>query len=174
MSFEELVKKISPVLKRITYKLSRHLGHFSNDDLLQEALLHLWLDFQKGKLKDKTDSYILQGCYFHLKNYMRVNVEKVSLVRLSGLANDQGEEVDLDSILPLESGEPLFENLHCKMLVEQIMNNGLTLREKEVFALSLEGLTTREIGARIGVSHVMVVKLKSSMREKCYKHLDPK
>ena len=52
------------------------------------------------------------------------------------------------------------------------MNNGLTPREKEVFILALEGLTVREIGDRLGVSHVRVVKLRANIKEKCIKHLD--
>ena len=58
------------------------------------------------------------------------------------------------------------------MLIEEILNDGLTRREKEVFCLALEGLTTREIGSRLGISHVRVVKLKGKIRDKCKKYRD--
>ena len=48
MTFEALLKKISPTLKRITYKLNGHCAYFNNDDLFQEAVLHLWQDYNKG------------------------------------------------------------------------------------------------------------------------------
>jgi RNA polymerase sigma factor (sigma-70 family) len=40
-------------------------------------------------------------------------------------------------------------------------------REKEIVRLSAEGLTVREIGSRLGISHVMVVKMRKKIRIKC-------
>ena len=173
MSFEKLVKRISPTLKRITYKLNGHFSFFNDEDLYQEALMHLWLDFKEEKLEDKTDSYILQGCYFHLKNYIRKNYDKANLISLENMTNEEGEVFDLDSILSLGYPESCLELINCKMLIEKINNNGLTKREKEVFCLTLEGLTTREIGNRLGISHVRVVKLRSKIKDKCKKYADP-
>ncbi len=174
MDFTDLVKKISPVLKRITYRVNRNARYFGQDDLFQEALLRLWLDYQQGKLVDKTESYILQGCYFHLKNYLRTHYEKMDLVSLEGLAGglEQEEPICLEEILHLENTYSLRDNIHCQMLINEINNNGLTSREKEVFNFSLEGLTCREIGQRMGISHVRVLKLAKNLREKCKKHLD--
>jgi len=173
MTFEQLVKKFSPTIRRIAYKLNGHFSAFDYDDLYQEALVHLWVGFNKGTLNDKTDSYILQGCYFHLKNYIRTHYDKVSLTSLSALiCNGEGEGFDLDCISALEDSRLLRDEVHCKMLIEQIHHNGLTPREKEVFSLVLEGLTVREIGDRLGVSHVRVVKITKNIREKCKKHID--
>ncbi|MFA5410808.1 MAG: sigma-70 family RNA polymerase sigma factor [Candidatus Omnitrophota bacterium] len=169
MRFEELVKKISPKLKAIAHKLNGRFAYLGEEDLCQEALAHLWLDFQQGKLDDKTESYILQGCYFHLKNYLRKAGDKASLFSFEFMLNEEGEALDLQNILPLESAEPDY---HSRFLIEQIRNDGLTKREKEVFEFSLEGLTTREIGLRLGISHVRVVKLKKKVKEKCKKYLD--
>jgi RNA polymerase sigma factor (sigma-70 family) len=173
MSFEDLLKRILPTLKRIAYRLKGHFSFFNNDDLCQEALMHLWQDFRKGKLDDKTDSYILQGCYFHLKNYIRKNYDKAKLISLENMANQEGEAFDLGNILSLENPQACFEIINCKMLIEKINNNGLTKREKEVFHLTLEGFTTREIGNRLGISHVRVVKLRSKIKDKCKKYADP-
>lgn len=169
MRFEELVKKIRPKLKAIAHKLNGRFAFFNDEDLYQEALMHLWLDFREGKLSDKTNSYILQGCYFHLKNYLRKARDKANCISFELMLNDEGEVLDLQNILPLESAEPDY---HSRFLLEQIRNNGLTKREKEVFEFSLEGLTTREIGLRLGISHVRVVKLKKKVKEKCKKYLD--
>jgi len=172
MSFERLIKRISPTLRRITYKLNGHFSFFNDDDLYQEALIHLWLDFKAGKLSDKTDSYLLQGCYFHLKNYIRKNYAKVNLISLENMINGEGESFDLDNILSLENPGSCFDLINCKLLIEKINHNGLTKREKEVFRLSLDGLTTREIGNRLGISHVRVVKLKSRIKDKSKKYVD--
>lgn len=135
--------------------------------------MHLWQDFRKGKLDDKTDSYILQGCYFHLKNYIRKNYDKAKLISLENMTNQEGELFDLDNILSLENRQACLDLINCKMLIEKINNNGLTKREKEVFCLALEGLTTREIGNKLGISHVRVVKLRSKIKDKCKKYTDP-
>ncbi len=173
MTYEQLVKKISPTLKRITYRLKGRFCAFDHDDLFQEALIRLWEDFGLGKLADKTDSYILQGCYFHLKNYIRKHYPKASLLSLESAVNEDGQSGDdTDRRFRIKHEDSLLDTVHCKMLLETIQNNGLTKREKEVFSLGLEGLTTREIGGRLGISHVRVVKLRKTMREKCKKHLD--
>ncbi len=172
MAFEELVKKISPILKRIAYKLNGHYSTFNHDDLYQEALLRLWLDFNQGKLADKTQSYILQGCYFHLKNYIRMHYDKSGVVSFDSLINNQDEDLRIDEIISIIEPVSYFDKLNSELIIEAIRNNGLTLREKEVFNFSLEGLTTREIGNRLGISHVRVVKLKANIREKCKKHFD--
>ena len=172
MSFEELVKKVSPTLKRITYKLNGHHASFNHEDLCQEALLYLWLEYKAGTWDDKTQSYILQGCYFHLKNFIRTHADKASLVSIEASRNQEDEDFDLGEALALKACESSRDLAHCVMLIEQIRNNGLTPREKEVFNLSLEGLTVREIGARMGISHVMVVKLSKTMRQKCLGHMD--
>jgi len=164
MVFEELVKRLSPKLKRITYKLNGHFSFFNDEDLYQEALINLWQDFCLGKLDNKTDSYILQGCYFHLKNYIRKARDKANLVSLNAMIEEEGR--NLEEILCLENPEPCLADLENKILMGQIQNNGLTQREKEIFYLSLEGVTIREIGKKLGISHVMVVKIKKNLRKK--------
>ncbi|MCX5704439.1 MAG: hypothetical protein NT066_08150 [Candidatus Omnitrophica bacterium] len=101
MSFEILLKRISPTLKRIAYRLNGHFSFFNDEDLYQEALIHLWLDFKEGKLSDKTDSYILQGCYFYLKNYIRKNYDKANLISLEKQNNQECEDFDLENVLSL-------------------------------------------------------------------------
>lgn len=172
-TFEILVKRISPTLKRITYRLNGHFSFFNDEDLFQEALIHLWQDFRKGKLQDKTDSYILQGCYFHLKNYLRKTKVKAKVVSLETIVNEEG--ANLEEILFLENEDRKYlDYLNDKLLTEAIRNNGLTQREKEILSFSAEGLTTREIGRRLGISHVRVVKLMVSIRNKCRKYRLPR
>jgi len=168
MDFQTLVNRISPKLKGITHRLNGHFTFFNDEDLYQEAMSHLWIDYNGGKLFDKTDSYILQGCYFHLKNHIRKVQDKACLVSMHTLIGEK-EDTELESLLCLEDPRSCFEDTHNKILIEEILNDGLTAREKEVFSLCLEGLTTREIGKILGISHVMVVKLRGKIKDKCQK-----
>ncbi len=172
MHFEELFKRISPILKRITYKLKGYFSFFNDEDLFQEASLHLWQDFKAGRLKDKTDSYVLQGCYFHLKNYIRTAKIRNNLVSLEAILNEDNETSQEGLFFERQNGWNSYDELNNRMLVEAISNNGLTPREKDIFLLWAQGLTTREIGKRAGISHVRVVKLMASIKKKCAKYKD--
>jgi DNA-directed RNA polymerase specialized sigma subunit len=58
------------------------------------------------------------------------------------------------------------------LLADVICNNGLTDKEKSLLPFFAQGLTTREIGGRIGISHVSIVKMRKTICEKCRKYLD--
>ncbi|MFH0855283.1 MAG: sigma-70 family RNA polymerase sigma factor [Candidatus Omnitrophota bacterium] len=174
MHFEELVKKFSPTVRRIAYKLNGHYRSFSHDDLYQEALLHLWNNLNSGKLADKTDSYILQGCYFHLKNYIRKVNEKPNVISLD-IAVGESKDGDIpEEMLYFRFGQQqdCRNLLHVKFLAEAIQNNGFSLREKRILMFLKDGLTTRDIGKRIGLSHVSVVKAVRRIRQRAKQHLD--
>ena len=171
MQFQELANKYSPTIKRIAYKLNGRYRSFDHDDLCQEAILHLWNNFCWGKLIDKTDSYILQGCYFHLKNYIRKVNEKSNMLSIEA-AIWEDQDTSLEELISLDKASDLRQDLNNKFLSETILNNGFNLREKQILKFYAQGLTTRDIGKRIGVSHVMVVKLMNKIREKSQKYKD--
>lgn len=170
-TFESLVKRISPTLKRITYRLNGHFSFFNDEDLFQEALIHLWVDFQENKLQDKTDSYILQGCHFHLKNYLRKVRPKMKTISLELLINDEEDRNSGEALL-LEGrdSQNAVDNLNNKLLVEAIRNNGFGRREKDILSFYSQGLTTRAIGQKLGISHVRVIKLMRRIKDKCRKY----
>jgi RNA polymerase sigma factor (sigma-70 family) len=160
MYFETLVKRVSPKLKQITRKLNGHFSFMDDQDLFQEALLHLWVDYERGSVADKTDSYLLQGCYFHLKNYIRKMQDSAPVLSLSSIIDEDGAH--LEEIL-LTSDPAPFEYAEGRLQIEAL-ENGMTEREKRVLALCIEGLTTREIGKQLGISHVSVVKIRNKLK----------
>lgn len=162
--FDEMITRLSPTLRRITYKLNGHFTYFDDDDLFQEALEHLWLASQDGSLNDKTDSYVLQGCYFHLKNYIRKAMDRAKLMSLNTIMDE--DDTELENFLVFD--DPHFDEAIEKSFIEESpIINSLSVREKEVLNLSLKGMTVREIGRSMGISHVMVVKIKKSIKNKC-------
>ena len=172
MEFEKLAKRLTPKLKAIAYRLNHRFTFFNDEDLFQEALVHLWKECSGGKLADKTDSYILQGCYFHLQNYIRTAKDKFNSFSLDVHCGDDDERYEEPRELKDERSGDYFERLNREMIVDVIHNNGLTSREKELLPFFSEGLTVREIGRKVGVSHVSILKMREAIRRKCLKHLD--
>lgn len=163
ITFEGLVKRLSPTIKRITHRLNGHHTFFDDEDLFQEALSHLWTDYRQGCLEDKTDSYILQGCYFYLKNYIRKNRDNVTILSFNNPVGEDGKS--LEEFLTTENSD-FFENLEGNMEIEITENNYLNEREKKILHFLLEGMSMREIGAKLGISHVMVMKIKNKIKNR--------
>ncbi|MBU1045327.1 MAG: sigma-70 family RNA polymerase sigma factor [Candidatus Omnitrophica bacterium] len=168
MTFEALVQKINPKIKAIANRLDGKYTSFSDDDLYQESLLRLWQKFNESKLEDKTESYIVQGCSFDMRNYIRTHFKGVDRRSVSAYTpiNEQGNL--LIDILPEKEADNREEVYDTAMTLEDISRK-LSDREKIVLEKSSAGLTTREIGEYIGTSHVMVVKIKKKIRDKCLK-----
>ena len=163
MSFEGLLGRISPTLKRLTKKLNGHHTFFSDEDLYQEALIHLWISFNKGTILDKTDSYILQGCYFFLRNYLRTVLDQVPFVSLNAPLGEEG--VSLEDYLPFEDTN-YFEYITSKVDMDTLEEKHLTTRERETLHLFVEGMSMREIGSKLGISHMMVWKIRNRIKDK--------
>jgi RNA polymerase sigma factor (sigma-70 family) len=164
MDFESLLKRITPRLKAIARKLDGKYSLFDDEDLYQEGLLHLWDKYKRKQLYNKTDSFILQGCYFFLKNYIRKRYKKLERNLVSLDDNTKSENEVFEGVLSSEGIER--QAIDINLLIEDIRKT-LSGKEKDVFSLYLENLTTREIGKRLSISHVMVVKLEKRIREKC-------
>jgi RNA polymerase sigma factor (sigma-70 family) len=163
MSFEHLITRILPTLKRITHRLNGHHSFFDDEDLCQEALIHLWLNYKEGTLLDKTDSYILQGCYFHLRNYLRKVQEKAPVLSINTGVGEDGTK--LEDILTID-GIAAFDCVESKIDIEAREAKCLTDREKTILSLIMEGMSMREVGAKVGISHVMVLKIRNKIKEK--------
>ncbi len=162
-TFESFMKRLSPTIKRISHRLNGHFTFFDDDDLCQEAYLHLWLLFKNEKLDDKTDSYILQGCYYHLKNHIRTSADKMNTISLEIPVDEDGNCL---KDLHASQDVAMINDMEEKILLEFIDKNGLSDREKKILDFSLDGLTTREIGAILNISHVAVVKIRKRIKDR--------
>ncbi len=166
MDFDTLFEKISPRLKRVARSRNGHGSFIDDGDLYQEMCIHLWNKFKDGVPDGINEAYIVRGCEFYILNYLRKVREKVILLSLEESVNENGKT--LKDILP-DIKEPVDRCIDRKAVIEDVKNNGFSRREKEVFLLLLEGYTVREIGGKLGISHVMVVKFKQRIIKKCQK-----
>lgn len=158
MGFGELYTRISPKLRSLACRVSLSSnGSFDKDDLFQEMSVHLWNKFSQGLPQGINEAYAVMGCRFYILNFLRKNRTKARILSIDLPLNAEGET--LKDILP-NTEEPLEKRLDRKMALDYIRNNGFTKKEKEAFSLLTNGYTAREAGAKLGVSHVMVLKYK--------------
>ena len=164
MNFETLFKKISPRLKRIARNYNHRCSFVDEEDFYQEMCIQLWNNFRGGVPVDKSENYVVRGCELHLLNYLRKVNGQGKPLSLEEPLDEEGNT--LKDILP-DGEESVAEYVERNITIGRIKNNGFSKREKEVFSLLLDGWTVREIGQQLGISHVMVVKLKRKIIEKC-------
>ncbi len=169
-TFMALTKRISPKLKGITHYLDGKYTYFKEDDLYQEAMVDLWRKNECGILDDKTDSYVLQGCYFYLKNHIRKVWKKTDAhsAYFDDLypATDTDDERNSEDIGYVPESEQTEHDIEYRFLCDAVRAH-LTEREQRVLELLLEEKTVREIGEELGVSHVMVIKIRKSIAHRC-------
>ncbi|MBI4777746.1 sigma-70 family RNA polymerase sigma factor [Candidatus Desantisbacteria bacterium] len=168
MEFTELVKKFSPYLKRLSSKVAISSRVIGQDDLYQEMLYHLWEGWKRGEFEGKNDAYIRGGCYFHLKNYLRKNTEQVNVLSLDEPLDEKG--TTLENIIP-DKTTSFDVRVDDALFIQQMKNKELTRREQEVTELLAQGYTVRDIGKRLNISHVRVLKIKENIGSKFTKRL---
>lgn len=160
MDFDTLLKRISPRLKILSRRLLRiqnSRGSFDAEDIYQEMCIHLWQRFQNGTPPEFNDAYIVKSCEFHIRNYLRKEIDKFKSRSLDEPINETG--LSLKDVLINASSNPYicFNNI----LINDIRNKMTNRKEENVFNLLLQGHTVRGIGEYLGISHVMVVKYKN-------------
>ena len=161
-----ILNRLQYQLKGIIRKLNINYQYIDSDDLYQEIMLYLWQQNKSGSLQGKNDSYILQGCYYYLKNYIRKHLKPIykqtDHVYDENLL-DRNQQVGKNG--PSKNqflfGQPLDEYLYYEEF-----NQDLSMKEKTLLHLRMRGLSNREIGKELGISHTMVSRMRQKIQKK--------
>jgi len=131
------------------------------DDLLQEALVHLWLT--ETSRPGQTKSWYLQSCRFHLSHYLAAGRSVDSAKRRGGQARfDDDLERPIEVIEEVDSGESVFGLVSARDLVA-LLSALLGRQERIVLECFADGLKLREISRRLKISHTMVIRHRSKI-----------
>ena len=168
MEFKELVERFSPYIKWLASKSYIPSSAIDKNDLYQEMLFSLWQRWRKGELTNKTDGYIKGSCYFCLKNYLRKFKEKTRLISLQEPLGEDGATIE--ELIP-DPKSLITERWDDAIFIQQMKEKELTRREKEVAEFLSQGYTLRDIGKKLGISHVRVLKIKENIGKKFKKGL---
>jgi DNA-directed RNA polymerase specialized sigma24 family protein len=127
-----------------------------HQDLMQEALIHLW-QMEQARPGQCT-SWYLQSCRFHLQHWLgagrRVDSTKRRTGQVLGLENDQGPGGFLEQV---EADNREFEHASARDLIDS-MTAALRPRERAVLACLAEELGSAEIVRRLKLSYGTVAK----------------
>ena len=128
----------------------------AHDDLMQEALLHLWQ--REIQTPAQTQSWYLQSCRFHLLSYLNRGRSVDSVKR----RHDQclpDEELELaHSLLAGKAnGESPLDSV-CVLDIVELLSKRLSAREQDVLTHLIEGSGPREIARKLSISHQSVSK----------------
>jgi hypothetical protein len=146
---------IEAKLRQLSLKYGRRLPFLDPDDLLSEMKVFLLMRCRGKGLGGKTESYIVQSCYFFLRNYLRKACDGEKLLSLDDPLNcppEDGERTRLEEVLP-DRGPDTERGAEGNVLYETIMHGGFSWQEKRIVELLCSGFTVREVGRQLGISH---------------------
>jgi DNA-directed RNA polymerase specialized sigma24 family protein len=125
------------------------------DDLLQEALIHLWLT--EIARTGQTRSWYLQSCKYHLMHYLSAGRSVDSSKRRAGQMQFAEDSEEADWIVNDDSGASVFGWVSARDIIS-LLNPHLQSQERAVLECFADGLRVREIGRKLKISHTMVIR----------------
>jgi RNA polymerase sigma factor (sigma-70 family) len=126
------------------------------EDLMQEALVHLWQVQEQNP--GQTNNWYLQNCRFHLLHYLALGRSVDSPKRRASQVQPTAQEDDPDDWLDrFDGGDTVLEDVSARDILASL-SKILSEREMSILQWLAEGVGTREIAKRLGISHPMVSK----------------
>src|SRR6266436_1039314 len=135
------------------YRIVRQLAPDAtlHDDLMQEALVHLWL--REARFPGQKRSWYLQSCKFHLQHYLELGKSVDSAKRRGGqIPLPEDEEGDTSVHEPRSTDTSFFSQISARELLT-LLSKSLTLREKAIQDCLADGLGAREIARKLPTPH---------------------
>ncbi len=133
------------------------------DDLLQEALIHLWVT--QLQRPGQTTSWYVQSCRFHLRHYLArgrsVDSKKRSANRADLFATDEPVSFDVPAI----EGQNDCEVQATINDDIRVLSDQLTSSDKRMLEYLLDGLTLREAASKLEISFPTALKRRRRIGE---------
>jgi RNA polymerase sigma factor (sigma-70 family) len=126
------------------------------EDLMQEALIHLWQVQEQNP--GQTKNWYLQNCRYHLLHYLASGRSVDSPKRRASQVQPTEQDENSDDLLDrFEGSDTVLQDVSARDMLSSL-SKWLSGREMSILQWLSEGLGTREIAKRLGISHPMVIK----------------
>jgi RNA polymerase sigma factor (sigma-70 family) len=122
-----------------------------DEDLIQEALIHLWL--REKERPGQSQSWYIQSCRLHLQNFLR----KGRSVDHGNRRRGAGPPIEPHEDHEARADDTLLSLIYARDLVAALWK-WLTPVERQIFSLGHDGLSLREIGEQLNLSHTSVIR----------------
>jgi DNA-directed RNA polymerase specialized sigma24 family protein len=162
MAIDDLqtLERLRKLVARLTSDVSLR------EDLLQEALVHLWKMQQLEP--GHTESWYLQGCRYHLQHRLAFGRSIDSPKRSSSRVHPADDGEDHDSLLDVCDVEETSDVVRAEVSARDMINSmskRLTKLEQAMLKYLADGLGTGEIARRLDISHPTVIKYRRKIAE---------
>jgi RNA polymerase sigma factor (sigma-70 family) len=149
MTFEQ--RHTRGLLRGLVWRLTTERA--LDEDLLQEAIIHLWLRAEERPGQQR--SWYIHSCRLHLQNVLRKgrSVDGGKRRHAVGLAIGVVQQNDLEP----PADDTLLSLVCARDLVAELFK-WLAPLEKQILCLSHDGLSSREIGERLNLSHTSIIR----------------
>lgn len=144
---------IKDTLERLIRKTTTDSALY--EDLLQEALVHLWLT--ERRRPGQTTSWYLQSCKFHLQHYLASGRSVDSTKRRAGQLQFAQDSEENGIPEQGDEGNSVVTSVSARELMS-LLSPLLSTQENAVLDCLADGLGARAIGRELNMSHTMVIK----------------
>ncbi len=141
-------KRVLTVIRRIVFKVSSNPA--MTDDLMQEALVHLW-KLEQSKPR-QTTSWYLQSCRFHLLNHLSRGRCVDSVARNNRKLRVTETPPELE-----ESDHSVVSQVSAQDLY-QVFSKRLSELDREILYRFCQGCTPAEVASELNLAHQTVLK----------------
>jgi DNA-directed RNA polymerase specialized sigma24 family protein len=126
------------------------------EDMLQEALIHLWR--LEERRPGQSLAWYLQGCRYHIQNWLRLGRSVDSVKRSSACVLDAAADDDSEELLAQLGIDSLFWDEVSANDIISLLSGLLDSQQREVLFCLVDGLSARETAKRLNASHTWVGK----------------
>jgi RNA polymerase sigma factor (sigma-70 family) len=141
---------LSRIARRMVSNAALH------EDLLQEALMHLWLI--EARRPGQTRSWYLHSCRFHLQHYLASGRSVDSRKRRHREVRLSFENDEITSMPDHFDADTAFLAQVCAREMMSLLSNQLKPRAQAILTCLSDGMGTREIARKLRISHPTVIK----------------
>ena len=178
----EIIEENLPLVKKLERTFQFKFPHLK-DDIHSAALMGLTqgVHWAQTTLKDANiEPYLNQN----IRGFIYDEISKSRLIHIPHSANlEDSKYFDKTNFVPkvFHGGKLTTQPVYVPLtdvpddrvtddMEELISTIGLNAREKFVVKMRVEGYTTHEIGARMGLTHVSILNVLVGVKKKCIEH----
>jgi DNA-directed RNA polymerase specialized sigma24 family protein len=148
--------RLSRMVRNLTSNATLH------DDLMQEALTHLWLE--ESRLPGQTQSWYVQSCKFHVQHCLQAGRSIDSGKRREGHVPISYQEENGELVALGVTDSVAFSHTSEREAVNWLLAR-LQPMERIVLHHLAEGWGVREIARQLNVSHPTIVKCRRKIAD---------